>query len=68
MVFVMHCYSIVPVWTVEEIYTFIWKKGVRFILHFYAGRECMYVDSLFGKSILNELVGKADMVENIYSL
>ena len=40
MVFVIHCYSIVPVWIAEEIYTFIWKKGVRFILYFYAGREC----------------------------
>ena len=28
-------------WTAENIqYTFIWKKGVRFILHFYASREC----------------------------
>ena len=27
-------------WTAEEIYTFIWKKGVRYILYFYAGREC----------------------------
>ena len=40
MVIVIHCNSIEPVWTAEEIYTFIWKKGVRFILHFYAGRKC----------------------------
>ena len=41
MVTVIHCNSIVPVWTTEEIQnTFIWKKGVRFILYFYAGREC----------------------------
>ena len=31
VVFVIHCYSIVPVWTAKEIYAFIWKKGVRFI-------------------------------------